>query len=177
MEGRGRTYAIGLTVDAHDEGFEGSGGHAEGELGAAVLASILSAQPQAGVETREATTTYVSACNTTIPLTNSVGSFLVSMSTTRMRDVTENKPPCLYMRSLPVQHAGQLKVYSSAECELREERLPDISGHFEPDRLHPHAYFLCETLLLLWCSIHDEYEMVGCIVYPQLQRAHKRERG
>jgi len=35
-----------------------------------------------------------------MPVMRAVGMFFLSMSTVRMRDVTENRPPSLYMRAL-----------------------------------------------------------------------------
>lgn len=91
-----KTRSVLLAVDSDNEGLEGGGGNAVRRR----VESVSSALSGRGEGKGRWEGAHVSACNTAIPVTSSTGIFLVSISTTRIRDVMEKTPPCLYMDSL-----------------------------------------------------------------------------
>jgi hypothetical protein len=93
----------------------------------------------------------------------------LSMSTMRMREVTENRPPSLYIFSLKTRHVSSRREYRTARVPLG---VPQLVAN----DLQPHAHLLSEAPFLLRGRVDYEHELLRHVVDLELlaeyQSAH-----
>lgn len=80
--------------------------------------------------------THFSAWSTIIPLMSSTGMSERSMSTTKMREVTDTSPPCLYRACLPIDETHSLRGVTEGRIHRSLELISNVTMR-SPGFLHP----------------------------------------